>query len=83
MVGWVALIPLRWKLYALVAGAFLFGILGMRSRWIDNALAKEEAQRNENRVKALREANEVRRDVEIMDDAGLADRASRWLREKP
>ena len=83
MVGWVALIPLRWKLYALVAGAFLFGILGMRSRWIDNALAKEEAKRNEARVAAMRTANEVRRDVEVMDDTGLADRASRWLREKP
>ena len=83
MVGWLALIPLRWKLYALVAGAFLFGTLGMRSRWIDNALAKEEAKRNEARIAAMRTTSEVRRDVEIMDDAGLADRASRWLREKP
>ena len=83
MVGWLAIIPLRWKLYALVAGAFLFGIVGMRSRWIDNALAKEEAKRNEARIAAMRTTSEVRRDVEIMDDAGLADRASRWLREKP
>lgn len=83
MLGWLALIQLRWKLYALVAGAFLFGILGMRSRWIDNALAKEEARRDEARIEAMREANGVRRDVEVMDDTGLSDRASRWLREKP
>lgn len=83
MVGWLAVIPLRWKFYALVAGAFLIGILGMRARWIDNALAKEEAKRTEARLEAVRKANEVRRDVEILDDTGLANRASRWLREKP
>jgi hypothetical protein len=81
--GWLALIPLRWKIYALVAAAFVFGIFGMRARWVDGALAEAEAKRNEARLRAVRESNEVKRDVESMDDAGLADRASRWLRKKP
>ena len=83
MGGWLALIPLRWKIYALVAAAFVFGVFGMRARWVDGALAKAEAKRNEARLKAVREANEVRRDVEVMDDTGLADRASRWVRKDP
>jgi len=83
VVGWLAVIPFRWKMWALLSGAFLFGILGMRSRWIDGALAKAEAKRNADRIEAMRGANEVRRDVEVMDDTGLADRAARWMREKP
>jgi hypothetical protein len=81
--GWLALIPLRWQIYALVAAAFVFGIFGMRAYWVDGALAKAEAKRNEARLRAVKKASEVRRDVEGVDDAGLADRASRWLRKGP
>ena len=83
MGGWLALIPLRWKIYGLAAAAFVIGVMGMRARWIDGALAEAEAKRNAARLQAVREANEVRRDVEIMDDTGLADRASRWVRKDP
>ena len=38
--------------------------------------AKETGQR----LKDVKKAQEVRDAVEILDDTGLADRASRWLR---
>jgi hypothetical protein len=83
MVGWLALIPARWKLYALLAASFVFGVFGIRAYWVEVALSREEAKRNSARLRAINEAKEVRRDVETLDDSGLVDRASRWLRKKP
>lgn len=37
--------------------------------------AKEDAER----LKSIKKANEVRNEVETLDDTGLADRASRWV----
>ena len=76
----MALIPLRWKIYGLVALAFVLGLLRWRSMAVDAALAEAEAERNKRRLKAIEEAARVRDEVEIMDDTGLADRASRWMR---
>ena len=74
------LIPLRWKIYGLAARAFVFALMRWRSAAVDSALAEAEAQRNKQRLKAIEEAAKVRDEVEIMDDTGLADRASRWMR---
>ena len=76
----MALIPLHWKIYGLVALAFVLGLLRWRSMAVDAALAEAEAERNKRRLKAIEEAARVRDEVEIMDDTGLADRASRWMR---
>lgn len=73
----------RVKLYALIAAAFILGFIGIRAFWIDEGITKEQQRRDQDRLDALKKANEVRHDVEILDDAGLADRASKWLRERP
>jgi hypothetical protein len=69
----------RLRLYALIAAAFFLGILGMRAFWIDEGVEKERAQRDEDRLDAMRKAKEVRDEVE--SDPYLADRATRWLRD--
>ena len=75
-------IPLRYKLYLFAAAAFVFGLVHWRNTAIENALAKLERQRREEADKALRTGREVRNDVEILDDVGLADRASEWVRNR-
>jgi hypothetical protein len=40
-----------------------------------------ERERANARIDAMKVAQEVRDEVEILDDAGLADRASKWLRK--
>lgn len=37
-------------------------------------------RQTEQRLKDVKKAQEVRDEVEVLDDTGLADRASRWLR---
>lgn len=69
------------RFYALLAAAFVLGILGLRAFWIDGGIAREQQKRVEDRLKAMKAAKEVRDAVEILDDTGLADRASKWLRE--
>lgn len=39
-----------------------------------------EAKQTEKRLEDVKQAQEVRDEVEILDDAGLAARASKWLR---
>jgi len=39
-----------------------------------------EAKQTKKRLKDIKAAQEVRDEVEILDDAGLADRAARWMR---
>lgn len=41
----------------------------------------QEAKQTKRRLKDMKVAQEVRDDVEILDDTGLADRASKWLRK--
>ena len=77
----MALISLRWKIYGLVALAFVLGLIRWRSAAVDAALAEAESLRNKQRMMAVEEAAKVRDEVEIMDDTGLADRASRWVRD--
>lgn len=71
----------RLKLYALVAAAFILGVLGMRAFWIKEGAAREAAKRNEKRIDDMRKAKEIEDEVEILDDAGLGERASKWVRQ--
>lgn len=44
-------------------------------------IARFAVQRAEARVRVLKQAAEVRRDVDADDDAGVARRLSRWMRD--
>jgi len=41
----------------------------------------QEVKQTKQRLKDVKTAQEVRDEVEILDDTGLADRASKWLRK--
>jgi hypothetical protein len=72
---------IRWRIYAVIALAAILALLRWRSAAVDSAVAQIELRVAEDRLVAVRAAQRVRDDVEILDDAGLASRASRWLRE--
>lgn len=72
---------IRWRIYAVIALAALLALLRWRSAAVDRAVAQIELRVAEDRLVAVKAAQRVRDDVEILDDAGLASRASRWLRE--
>lgn len=74
------MMPLRWKLWGLIALAFALGLLGWRKASVDKAIAEAEAKRNEKRLQAVLKAKEIRDEVESQDDVHLADRARGWLR---
>lgn len=59
---------------ALVSGLVMY-FFGYRKA--DKA---REVKQTEKRLEDVKKAQEVRDEVEILDDAGLADRAARWLR---
>ena len=77
----IANIAIRWRIYAIIALAAILALVRWRSVAVDRAVAQIELRVAEDRLVAVRAAQEVRDDIEILDDAGLADRASRWVRE--
>ena len=78
----IALIPLRFKIYGIIAVGVVLGLLGWRSAGIKAALEKAEAEEKERRLGQMRTAKEVEDEVESLDDDGLRKRASRWVRTK-
>ena len=72
---------LRVKFYIVLALAFGLGLLRIRSMIVDNTVARLAAERERARLDAALKAKQARGEVDALDDMGLADRASRWLRE--
>ena len=60
---------------ALVGGVALY-VFGFRT-----AGKVREAKETKQRLEDMKTAQEVRDEVEVLDDTGLADRASKWLRK--
>lgn len=74
------MIPVRWKLYLVVAVAFVLGVLGIRMRWLAEGEEKLRAKIDAKRLEAVREAQEVRNEVEALDPDTLKSRARIWVR---
>lgn len=74
--------PLRWKIYGLIALAFIAAALRWRSSAIDAALATAQADRDRRAIEAVTRAQETRDDVESMDTDELKRAASKWVRNK-
>ena len=81
MGGWLALIPWRIKMAAVVAAAFVLGLLRWRSVAVERALENARQEQETYRLNAVMDAQKVKADVETLDDVGLAARASKWLRK--
>jgi len=77
---WLALNP-RIKLYAIGAVVFIAALLKLRHDAVSKALYKMQADQAEKRIDAMRAAKEIENEIEVLDDSGLADRASKWVRE--
>ncbi len=74
------MIPLKWKLYTLVALAFVLGLLGIRAKLITEGESRMRDKIEAKRRQAIEEANEVRNEVEALDRDTLQSRARRWVR---
>jgi len=77
---WLALNP-RIKLYAIGAVVFIAALLKLRHDAVSKALFKLQADQAEKRIDAMRAAKEIEDEIKVLDDSGLADRASKWVRE--
>ena len=77
---WLALNP-RIKLYAIGAAVFIAALLKLRHDAVSKALYKMQADQAEKRIDAMRAAKEIENEIEVLDDSGLANRASKWVRE--
>jgi hypothetical protein len=77
---WLALNP-RIKLYAIGAVVFIAALLKLRHDAVSKALLNLQADQAEKRIDAMRAAKEIEDEIEVLDDSGLADRASEWVRE--
>ena len=77
---WLALNP-RIKLYAIGAVVFIAALLKLRHDAVSKALLNLQADQAEKRIDAMRAAKEIEDEIEVLDDSGLADRASKWVRE--
>lgn len=65
----------------LTIGVALFSGLAVFLFGYHRAGKAHKAEETEQRLEDIKEAQEVRNEVEALDDNGLAARASRWLRK--
>ena len=72
---------LRLKLYVALAVAFVLGLLRWRSGAVDHAITALSIERERARLDAALKAKQAKEEVDALDDMGLANRASLWLRE--
>lgn len=77
---WLALNP-RIKLYAIGAVVFIAALLKLRHDAVSKALYKMQADQADKRIDAMRAAKEIEDEIKVLDDSGLADRGSKWVRE--
>ena len=78
MGGWLALT--RWQLYLVVAAAFVLGVLGIRAKLLSEGEERLRGKLAEKKMQAVREAQEVRNEVEAFDRDTLRGRATIWVR---
>lgn len=69
-----------WQLYALVVVAFALGLFGLRASFIKEGEAKAKSKINEQRIKDMKDAQNVQNEVEALDTDSLKRRASVWVR---
>ena len=68
------------KTYAAIAGAFIIALAYAFFRGRASGVDSAEQRSKDAILDDVKTAKEVKDEVEIMDDVGLANRASKWLR---
>lgn len=74
--------PLRWKIYGLLALAFIAAALRWRASAVNDALALAQAERDRRAAEAVTRAQETRENVESLDTDDLKRAAAKWVRRK-
>lgn len=72
---------IQWKIYALMALAFIAAAIRWRSSAVEDALATAEAERDRRALEAITRAQETRYEIENMDDEHLKRLAAKWVRD--
>jgi hypothetical protein len=73
---------LRWKIYGLLALAFIAAALRWRASAVNDALALAQAERDRRAAEAVTRAQETRENVESLDTDDLKRAAAKWVRRK-
>lgn len=71
----------RLKIYAIGVAVFIAALLKLRHDAVSKALLNMQADQAEKRIDAMRAAKEIEDEIEILDDSGLVERVSRWVRK--
>ena len=71
----------RLKMYLWIAGAALVAVITIYFKGRSDGRDNLEYKIKDKRLDDLLEAKEIRDEVEILDDVGLADRAGKWVRK--
>ena len=71
---------LRLKLWLSAAGAFVLALIGVYLRGKSDGTSAEKDRQVRRRIEAMKTAKDVRDEVE--SDPYLADRASKWVRNR-
>jgi hypothetical protein len=72
----------RIQLYLFIGATFILGALGIYASGVQRGADRAKRKIDEQRLDNMRTAKEVGDETESLDDAGLADRAGRWVRKK-
>ncbi|MGB1843877.1 MAG: hypothetical protein ACPHIB_06925 [Thalassobaculaceae bacterium] len=76
----LGLIPIRFKIYGILAVGLLLGLLGWRNAGIKSALERAEAEETKRRLDQIKISRDIKDEVQALDDNGLRSRASKWVR---
>lgn len=71
----------RLKMYLWIAGAALVAVITIYFKGRSDGRDAYEYKSKDKRLDDLLEAKDIRDEVEVLDDVGLADRASKWVRK--
>lgn len=71
----------RFKMYLWLIGAALVAVVTVYFRGKADGRHDLEYEIKDKRLDNLMKAKEIEDEVEALDDTGLAERASRWVRE--
>jgi len=71
----------RLQLYALIAGGFILGLLGIYSAGIMRGQDKVKRKIDEDRLQKMKLQKDVDDEINSLNDDNFADRARNWVRK--
>ena len=70
----------RIQLYLFIGAAFVLGAVGIYASGVQRGIDRTKRKIDEQRLGNMQTAKKIEDEIEILDDSGLADRASEWVR---